>query len=164
MQHEELEHAIRFGILHRPDMFGMAAEDVNPMLLYLGKVVSDDYETTEDTWFECFKQVEANLDRRVKSFLDAVDVTNINGRPYINKKKFEVVEPDTMPKPGRRESAGQDEVKGSPGRELTHKQLRYMGYLHRQLGEEPDYSVISKLSQKQATMRIKELEAKLNGG
>ena len=164
MQHEDLKHAIRFGILHRPDMFGMAAEDVNPMLLYLAKVVSDDFEVTEDTPMECFKEVEANLNRRVQSFLDAVDVTNINGRPYMSKKKFEVVEPDSKPKPGRRETAGEDEVKGSPGRELTHKQLRYMGYLHRQLGEEPDYSVISKMSQKQATMRIKELEAKLNEG
>ena len=82
----------------------------------------------------------------------------------MSKKKIEVVEPDSKPKPGRREAAGEEEIKGNPGRELTHKQLRYMGYLHRQLGEEPDYSVISKMSQKQATMRIKELEAKINEG
>src|SRR5690606_22725457 len=142
----------------------MVPEDVNPMLMHLGRVLSDDEEVNEESWLACFKEVEANLDRRVQSFLDAVDVTNINGRPYMSKKKFEVVEPDSKPKPTRREAAGEDEVKGSPGRELTHKQLRYMGYLHRQLGEEPDYSVISKMSQKQATMRIKELEAKLNEG
>jgi hypothetical protein len=55
------------------------------------------------------------------------------------------------------------ETSNSNGRgdKLTVKQLRYMGFLYRKLGVEPDYSVISILTQGQATMRIKELEQRV---
>jgi hypothetical protein len=45
---------------------------------------------------------------------------------------------------------------------VTPKQVRYLGYLQHQLNEKPDYKEIGKLTQKQATLRIKDLEKEVN--
>jgi hypothetical protein len=68
-----------------------------------------------------------------------------NGKPKSNGKEAEA-------------SSGN----GNRGDKLTVKQLRYMGFLYRKVGEEPDYSVISALTQGQATMRINYLEQRVN--
>ena len=64
-------------------------------------------------------------------------------------------------KPSQRKSrpGGSAGAYGEP--KVSVKQLRYIGYLLRQMDEEPDYKAIADLTQKQATQRIRELEGEL---
>ncbi len=62
-------------------------------------------------------------------------------------------------KPSQRKARPTNGSYGEPN--VSVKQLRYIGYLLRQLDEEPDYKQIAELTQKQATQRIRELESEL---
>lgn len=166
------EDAIKLAILNHPQTFGLTQAEVNPMLLYVQRRIEQGEEHgTAETWKLYFDAVNATLHNKVVEVFTGLSV--IQGKAQEQAVAAEVTneaepEPERKPEPVRKtgngKPAGNGRVIGSPGRELSVKQLRYLGYLYRQLGEEPDYkNDIGNLSQSQATMRIKELEAKVNG-
>ncbi len=164
---QSAEDSVRIAILSEPSAFGLTASDTNPMLLYQLRKNEPAYseQGTAELWKLCFDSVNAVLYDKVTEVFAGVsrrkdelvrDATatgsqeqpapaKSNGKPKSNDKEAEA-------------SNGN----GNRGDKLTVKQLRYMGFLYRKLGEEPDYSVISVLTQGQATMRIKELEQRVN--
>ena len=64
-------------------------------------------------------------------------------------------------KPSQRKSRSGSGSNGNGEPKVSVKQLRYIGYLQRQLDEEPNYKEIAELTQRQATSRIRELEKEL---
>lgn len=122
-----------------------------------------------ELWRYCFDAVNETLHHKVVEVFTGLSIVQGKAQDAaITAESEEQVEPEpkTAPQPVRKtgngKHAGNGTVIGSPGRELSTKQLRYLGYLIQQNGEEPDYTIISKLSQKEATLRIKDLEAKVN--
>lgn len=153
------EDAIRIAILNHPETFGLSQVDVNPLLLYsLRSAEQEEGQGGGSDATHCFELCQANLHRKVIELLFVVKLVRSNA--------VIATEPE-------RELSKAVAAEGSNGHheatsvavladKLTTKQLRYMGFLYRQLGEEPDYkNDISRLSQVQATMRIKELEKRL---
>ena len=164
----DTENAIRVAILYKPELFGLVPEDINPMLMYVNRCLEEgDEYVQDDAWQHCFNAVNTTLHEKVVEVLTGLAVvqntTQKNAIAEHSEEDVPAKPSSSKSKSSKHKSVADSEIKGSPGRELSHKQLRYMGYLHRQLGEEPDYTVISKLSQKAATLRIKELEARVKG-
>jgi hypothetical protein len=165
------EDAIKLAILNHPDTFGLTAVEVNPMLMFTKHRIEEGVELGEvELWLQCFEAVNTTLHLKVVEVFSGLSVLQSKvqesaiaaepGEPTPEPKN----EPAPSKKSGSSKPAGNGDNIGSSGRELSVKQLRYLGYLTRQAGEEPDYTVISKLSQKEATLRIKDLEAKVKGG
>lgn len=164
---QSAEDAVRIAILSEPNVFRLTASDTNPMLLYQLRKNEPAYseQGTAELWKLCFDSVNAVLYDKVTEVFAGV-----------SRRKDELVRDATatgsqeQPAPaksnGKPKSNGKEAEagngNGNRGDKLTVKQLRYMGFLYRKLGEEPDYSVISVLTQGQATMRIKELEQRVN--
>lgn len=164
------EDAIKLAILNHPQTFGLTQAEVNPMLMYVQRSIESGSEhATAETWKQCFEAVNTTLHHKVVEVFTGLSIVNGKAQDAaIAAEELEdEPEPEAKPQPpkksGNGKPAGNGGVIGSPGRELSVKQLRYLGYLLRQNGEEPDYSVISKLSQKEATLRIKDLEVKVKG-
>lgn len=162
---QSAEDSVRIAILSEPSAFGLSASDINPMLLYQLRKNEPEYseQGTAELWKLCFDSVNSLLYEKVTEIFAGV-----------SRRKDELVrdaaaaESQERPAPaksnGKPKSNGKEAEasNGNRGDKLTVKQLRYMGFLYRKLGEEPDYSVISALTQGQATMRIKELEQRVN--
>lgn len=164
---QSAEDAVRIAILSEPNVFGLTASDINPMLLYQLRKSEPVYseQGTAELWKLCFDSVNSLLYDKVLEVFSGV-----------NRRKDELVREATATGSQPQEQPAQAKSNGKPksngkeaeasngnrGDKLTVKQLRYMGFLYRKLGEEPDYSVISVLTQGQATMRIKELEQRVN--
>ena len=168
------EDAIKLAILNHPQTFGLTAEEVNPMLMYVQhRIENGSGQGSVELWKYCFDAVNETLHLKVvevftglsvvQSKVQVAAISLVEPEPQDEPQP----EPEARPAPARKSGngkpAGNGGVIGSPGRELSTKQLRYLGYLTRQAGEEPDYTVISKLSQKEATLRIKALEASVKG-
>jgi hypothetical protein len=162
------EDSIKLAILNHPQTFGLAPSEVNPMLMFVQLCIEQGAtHGSVELWKYCFDAVNETLHHKVVEVFTGLSV--IQGKAQdaaIAAESCDEPEPASKPEPVRKacngKPAGKGNVIGSPGRELSTKQLRYLGYLIRQTGEEPDYSIISKLSQKEATLRIKDLEAKVN--
>jgi hypothetical protein len=162
---QSAEDSVRIAILSEPSAFGLSASDTNPMLLYQLRKNEPAYseQGTAELWKLCFDTVNGVLYEKVTEVFAGA-----------SRRKDELVRDATatqsqeQPAPaksnGKPKSNGKEAEasNGNRGDKLTVKQLRYMGFLYRKLGEEPDYSVISVLTQGQATMRIKELEQRVN--
>jgi len=146
------EYAVRLAILRFPEAFGLKDEDVNPFIAYtliMAKSGEDiiDHESILD---ECVVETIKTLDSKTHLIL--------SGRapmPDIPERK--------APQPPEKREADNDrkDRKGKPkdrDGKITVKQLRYIGYLKHKMGDKPDYDEIEKLSQKSATMLIKDLE------
>ncbi len=143
-----IEEAIRLAIISRPECFGLMPEDVNPLLSFVMRMTSGEEVDREDLSAFCFDECNSKVYQRLTEVLRY----DANGKPATPAK----------PKPMAPSSNGDSKGKAkSPGGKLSVKQLRYLGYLLRQKGELPDYKAIGELSTKQATMRIKDLEAEL---
>lgn len=164
---QSAEDSVRIAILSEPSAFGLSASDTNPMLLYQLRKNEPQYseQGTAELWKLCFDSVNAVLYEKVTEVFAGV-----------SRRKDELVcdatanqshEQSAPAKSNGKAKSTSKEAEASNGNsnrgdKLTVKQLRYMGFLYRKLGEEPDYSVISVLTQGQATMRIKELEQRVN--
>lgn len=142
-----VENALKLAILQRPEWFGLLPEDVNPLLRFVLKAIEGDDEDSSMLASACFEECNGVLYQKVIELLKVDVVRGARQKPEAAEAKAE------RPTEEAKASAG--------GSKLSVKQLRYLGYLHRQLGEEPDYKAIGKLTQKQATMRIRELEQQL---
>ena len=140
-----IEEAIRLAILSRPECFGLLPEDVNPLLRFALRMAAGEEIDRDDLSTVCFDECNSRVYEKLTEVLS-----------YDARAKGGAV-----PSPGKRQKpqgkASGNGKKGAP--KLSVKQLRYLGYLLRQQGDEPDYDEISKLTTTQATMRIKELEA-----
>lgn len=166
---QSAEDAVRIAILAEPSAFGLTASDTNPMLLYQLRKGDPVYseQGTAELWKLCFDSVNSVLYDKVLEVFSGVsrrkdelvrDVTATASQPQEQRAP---AKSNGKPKSNGKEAEASN-GNGNRGDKLTVKQLRYMGYLYRKLGEEPDYSVISVLTQGQATMRIKELEQRVN--
>jgi len=149
------EDAIRVAILLRPEAFGLTAEEVNPLLKNILALDADPDEVNTYPWQEAFTECSATLHSKVVEVLGTA-----KGKAPAAKK------PSAKPasEPSSNGHAGGTAVVavGVSLDKITTKQLRYIGFLCRELKEEPDYkNDIGRLSQTQATMRIKELEKRL---
>ena len=163
------EDAIKLAILNHPQTFGLAPSEVNPMLMFVQHCIEQGApHNSVELWKHCFDAVNETLHHKIVEVFTGLSVVQSKAldSAIAAESEDDVPEPQPAPAPTRKSSngkpAGNGVVIGSPGRELSIKQLRYLGYLIRQSGEEPDYSIISKFTQKEATLRIKDLEAKVN--
>lgn len=164
------EDAIKLAILNHPQTFGLAPAEVNPMLMFVQLCIEQGAtHGSVELWKYCFDAVNETLHHKVVEVFTGLSVVHSKAQDAAIAAESEdevVPEPQAAPPPARKSGngkpTGNGNVIGSPGRELSVKQLRYLGFLIRQNGEEPDYTIISKLSQKEATLRIKDLEAKVN--
>ncbi|MFA5010205.1 MAG: hypothetical protein WC553_03185 [Patescibacteria group bacterium] len=167
---QSAEGAVRIAILSEPSAFGLSLADVNPMLLY--QLRKDDPEYSEhgttELWELCFDAVNELLHAKV---IEVFAGANRRKDELVQQVAVAETQPKEQPAPakpnGKAKSSGKEAEasngNSNRGGKLTVKQLRYLGFLHRKVGEEPDYIVISALTQSQATMRIKELEQRVNG-
>ncbi len=146
---------LRALILKQPHVFGLRADYVNPLLLYQGRIIDEPDSDPNELILECFQFCKTNVERKHYEFTHP-DPNLEEQEPQINAIK------NGKSNTGNGKAKGKFPPKVSQnGTGITPKQLRYLGYLWRQLGEEPNYDDIGKLSQAQATMRIKTLEEKL---
>lgn len=143
-----IEEAIRLAIISRPECFGLMPEDVNPLLKFVMCMTSGEEVDRDNLPAFCFDECNGKVYHRLTEVLR-----------YDAK-----VKPGTTAKqqPSPQTSSGNGKAK--PAGKLSVKQLKYMGYLLHQKGEVPDYKEIGELTTKQATMRIKDLEAELEVG
>jgi hypothetical protein len=167
---QSAEDAVRIAILSEPGVFGLSHADVNPMLLYQLRKDEPAYceHNTAELWKLCFDSVNSLLYDKV---LEVFSGANRRKDALVQQATATETQPQQQPAPAKSSDKAKSNSKeaeagkgnGSRGDKLTVKQLRYLGFLHRKVGEEPDYSVISALTQGQATMRIKELEQRVSG-
>ena len=164
------EDAIKLAILNHPQTFGLAPSEVNPMLMFTQLCIEQGAtHGAVELWKYCFDAVNETLHQKIVEVFTGLSIVQGKAQDAaIAAESIEDVVPEPASKPepvrkgGNGKPAGNGTVIGNPGRELSTKQLRYLGFLIRQTGEEPDYTIISKLSQKEATLRIKDLEGKVN--
>ena len=139
------------------------------MLLYQLRKCDPAYseQGTAELWKLCFDSVNSVLYDKV---LEVFSGVNRRKDGLVRDATATGSQPQEQPAPAKSNGKAKSNSKeaeasngnANRGDKLTVKQLRYMGYLYRKVGEEPDYSVISVLTQGQATMRIKELEQRVN--
>ncbi len=154
------DDAIRIAILNHPETFGLSQMDVNPLLLFaLRSAEQEEGQAGAGEAAHCFELCQANLHRKVIELLSVVKLVRNNAVIATGpERELASAAPAEEPSNGHHGGTAVTLV----AEKLTTKQLRYMGYLYRQLNEEPDYkNDISRLSQTQATMRIKDLEKRL---
>ena len=154
---ESSNDAVRLAILRHPEVFGLKGEDVNPLLKFtLEKADAGDKMPDPDVVMaECIEHCELMIELRVEMVLSC---RTPKAEPADKPQKADE-------KPPTAKSGNGEKVKPVPkqdGSKITIKQLRYLGYLKHQLGKKPDYDEISNLSQKQATLLIKDLEKELS--
>ena len=172
---QSIETSVRIAVLTEPRFFGLSKADVNPMLLYLLRKDEPKYseQGVIELWKLCFDAVNATLHEKVVEFFGAVNKCQgeleqiaVAGATESQPQEQQSAPAKSTAKNRGTSKAGQGAQRnannGDRGDKLTVKQLRYLGYLIRKLGEEPDYKDISTLTQGQATMRIKELEQRVN--
>jgi len=146
---ESSKYAVQLAILQNPEAFGLKDKDVNPFISYALIMIEDGEDTIdiESVLDDCVVEVEQTLASKVQLILSGR--TEISDRP-------EKPENGQAKKPAKNNASSKDN-----GSKISNKQLRYIGYLQHQLGRKPDYAEIGTLSQKAATMRIKDLEKEL---
>jgi hypothetical protein len=165
---QSAEDSVRIAILSEPSAFGLTASDTNPMLLYQLRKNEPEYseQGTAELWKLCFDSVNSLLYEKVTEVFAGVsrrkDELVRDATATDSQEQPAPVKSNGKPKCNGKETEASNGNSNGRGDKLTVKQLRYMGFLYRKLGEEPDYSVISVLTQGQATMRIKDLEQRVN--
>ena len=150
---ETSKYAVKLAVLRFPEAFGLKDEEVNPLLAYTlimaeaHEEIIDHESILEGFVVEC----ERTVDSKVHLIL--------SGRAKMPDLSGKQPEKEPEPEKPRKEGNGQSRAKEKDGGgKLSVKQLRYIGYLKRQLGQKPDYGEIENLSPKAATMLIKDLE------
>lgn len=149
--HALSKYAVKLAVLQFPEAFGLRYEDVNPILAYTlvmaetHEVIIDHESILADFMVECERTVDSKVSLVLSGRTEMPDLRNQPGK-----------EPDKKSVNEKPKTPSQDN-----GSKISNKQLRYVGYLHHQLGQKPDYDEIGNLSQKAATMHIKDLEKEL---
>ncbi len=146
---ESSKYAVRLAILQYPEAFGLKDEDVNPFISYtlIMAEAGEDIIDHESILEDCVVEVEKTLQSKVHLILSGrAEMPELPDKPENGQDK----------KTAKSNASSKDR-----GSKISNKQLRYIGYLHHQLGRKPDYDEIGGLFQKAATMRIKDLEKEL---
>jgi len=142
------KYAVKLAVLQFPEAFGLRDEDINPILAYTlvmaeaHEEIIDHESILEDFMVECERTVDSKV---------ALILSGMAKMPELSSSPIK--EQTTKSGNGKPKSSANDK-----GGKISNKQLRYIGYLQHQLGQKPDYDAIGGLSQKAATMRIKDLE------
>jgi hypothetical protein len=154
---ETSKYAVKLAVLQFPEAFGLKDEEVNPLLAYTlimaeaEEEIIDHESILEDFVVDC----EKTVDSKVHLILSGrAKMPDLSGKEPETKREV-APQAEKSRKPGN----GKYHLKEKDGGgKLSVKQLRYIGYLKHQLGQKPDYGEIESLSQKAATMLIKDLE------
>ena len=154
---ETSKYAVKLAVLRFPEAFGLKDEEVNPLLAYTlimaeaHEEIIDHESILEDFVVECEKTVDSKVHLILSGRAKMPDLSGKEPMP-----EQEIIHQDEKP---RKSGNGKSRAKEKDGGgKLSVKQLRYIGYLKHQLGHKPDYGEIESLSQKAATMLIKDLE------
>ena len=136
---ERVEESLKVAICLSPREYGLSIEDVNPLALYL---LSKDEMTVDEAWNKCSKIVSEKSEEVMRMLEDFVEFR----KEYASELESKSASAEEPPEEGGGEGP------------ITHRQIRYLGYLYRQLGQEPDYESIRKLTRADATREISRLE------
>ena len=188
---QSVELAVRLAVLRNPEVYGLRQQDVNPLLQFvlLGTEEPIPKDQLQDVIRKCQWDCAKIVNNKVKDVLSrnaAEAVILQNREPGENELESIVADADddepeavapvqdyrsntkrngsgsgNAAKPSQRKSRSGAGSNGNGEPKVSVKQLRYIGYLQRQLDEEPDYKAIAELTQRQATSRIRELEKEL---
>jgi len=152
------KYAVKLAVLQFPEAFGLRDEDVNPILAYTlvmaesAEDIIDHESILEDFMVECSQTVDSKV---ALILTGRAEMPDLKG----NQNKGNGSAGET--RPARKPNDNGKSSSRDKGGKLSNKQLRYIGYLKHQLGQNPDYDQISGLSAKAATMLIKDLEKEL---
>jgi hypothetical protein len=150
---ETSKYAVKLAVLQFPEAFGLKDEEVNPLLAYT-LIIAEVHEEIidhESILMDFVVECEKTVDSKVHLIL--------SGRAKMPDLSGKQPEKEPEPEKPRKLCNGNSHAKEKDGGgKLSVKQLRYIGYLKHQLGQKPDYGEIESLSQKAATMLIKDLE------
>ena len=188
---QSVELAVRLAVLRNPEVYGLRQQDVNPLLQFvlIGTEEPIPQDQLQDVIRKCQWDCAKIVNAKVKSILsrneaEAIILQNreLDDLAVIGSDDDEADDQEPVSTPRQNASAqGNGKRNGSGGRnaakptdrksrpgsssigepKVSVKQLRFIGYLLRQLDEEPDYKEIAELTQRQATTRIRELEKEL---
>lgn len=150
------KYAVKLAVLQFPEAFGLRDEDVNPILAYTlvmaesAEDIIDHESILDDFMVECHQTVDSKVALILTGRAEMPDLRDNQSKGNGNSGQ-----------PRSAKSANGIGALKDKGGKLSNKQLRYIGYLQHQLGRKPDYDEIGGLSQKAATMRIKDLEKEI---
>ena len=152
--------SLEIAILRYPQAFGLMDVEVNPLLQFA--LVSTEFEGSDfdldEVYTECINGCKQTVANKIKQILDGNSRKSAgNGKLLSNHVRKAI--PKNKKSPDDNDNS--EPKQKSKGYNISVKQLRYLGYLQHQLGDKPDYKEISKLTQKQATIKIKDLEKEL---
>jgi len=175
--------------LRNPEVYGLRQQDVNPLLQFvlLGTEEAIPQDQLQDVIRKCQWDCARIVNNKVRDVLsrNAAEAVILQNREPVENELESIVADDDEPeavapvqdyrsntkrngsgsgnaaKPSQRKSRSGAGSNGNGEPKVSVKQLRYIGYLQRQLDEEPDYKAIAELTQRQATSRIRELEKEL---
>jgi hypothetical protein len=176
--HSPLEITMRIAILRYPETFGLKEEEVNPLLQYTfvtAEIEGSDIDY-DDILSRCIHTCEMTIADKITEILKGKGRESVGEMLLSNHIKKALLKAGKNPADSNgknpadnngngknpAESNGNGNSQDEKGYKVTPKQVRYLGYLQHQLGEKPDYKEIGKLTQKQATLRIKDLEKEVN--
>jgi hypothetical protein len=185
---QSVELAVRLSVLRNPEVYGLRQQDVNPLLQFvlIGTEEPIPQDRLQDVIRKCQWDCAKIVNNKVRDVLsrnaaEAVILQNGEQNELESIVADEDDEPEAVApvqdyrantkrngsgsgnaaKPSQRKSRSGSGSNGNGEPKVSVKQLRYIGYLQRQLDEEPDYKEIAELTQRQATTRIRELEKEL---
>ena len=157
--HTSLEITMRIAILQSPEIFAMKEEEVNPLLQYT--FVAADFDDVEidydDVIARCIHNCEKTIASKINQILNGDSYKSVGSEMLASN----IVKKALLNNGSSEKEKVTEPKKNGKGGKISVKQLRYLGYLQHQMGEKPDYKEISKLSIKQATMKIKDLEKEI---
>lgn len=155
---ETSKYALKLAVIRFPEAFGLKDEEVNPLLAYTlimaesHEDIIDHESILLDFVVECEKTVDSKVTLITSGRAKMPDL-NCGRQPEYDMGE------DKLKNSGNGKVTTPYPKKGGNGEsKLSVKQLRYIGYLKHQLGQKPDYGEIENLTQKAATMLIKDLE------
>jgi hypothetical protein len=164
------EFAVKVAVLRTPEAFGLKDIDVNPLLNFVLAQAKDDApkdnleQVLRNCMFACTKTVNAKVREILfgKAAGDALSNGGDNGKSQDEQRdeKPSGNGGQTSAKPTDSKARSSKDAKdgSSVDGKASVKQIRFIGYLTRQLNREPNYDEIAALTQRQASMRIKDLE------
>jgi len=135
----------------------------NPLLQFVLIDAETDADSIdiEDVVKQCVHECAKAVNGKVAQILSG------NASDVVISENTKSHSPAKTPDTSRNRSSKKSGGKSSGERaapKISVRQLRYIGYLLRQKGEEPDYKTIAEMTQREATMRIKELEREASVG
>jgi len=150
---------MRIAILQSPEVFAMKQEEVNPLLQYT--FVAADFDDKEVDYDDVLARCIHNCEKAIASKINQILTGDSHKSVGSEMLASNIVKKALLNNGSSEKEEVSEPKKNNKGEKISVKQLRYLGYLQHQMGEKPDYKEIGKLTPKQATMKIKDLEKEL---